>query len=79
MLIGTADSVHYVLDAFDGHLLRRLIGFRGLGKVDEYGKLCLKPQNRNGSGQEVCWSPDGRYVIAGTSLSSDLVLYGRCV
>lgn len=66
LLVGTADSVHYVLDAFDGHLLRRLRDFVGLGVIDANGKLLLKKE-RNGSGQEVCWSPDGRYVVSGAS------------
>lgn len=73
LLIGTADSVHYVIDAFDGNLIHRLTGFRGLGTVDENGKLSLKVQNRNGSGQEVCWSPDGRYVVGGAFAPSTLL------
>lgn len=65
LLVGTAGDVHYIVDSYKGTLLRRLVGHQGLegaagnpiGMVPEAGV----------SGQEVCWTPDGKFVISGQS------------
>lgn len=59
LLIGTASDVHYVLDAYELGILRRLEGHRGLGP-----RL---------SGEEVCWSADSRYVFSGSADGNTVV------
>ncbi|KAL1405198.1 hypothetical protein Q8F55_008823 [Vanrija albida] len=51
LLVGTASNVHYVLDAFDLVIVRRLEGHGGLDRH---------------SGEEVCWSADSRCVFSGS-------------
>jgi len=53
ILVGTTGAVHYILDAFDGSVKCRLIGF---GSCDFEGL----------TGGNVCFTPDGRYVLGGT-------------
>lgn len=65
ILIGTAGDVHYVLDAFDGNLLARLEGFRGLegGKTgDHFGVMPVKGI----SGEEVGWTTDSKLIVSGS-------------
>lgn len=65
ILIGTAGDVHYVLDAFDGSLLARLEGFRGLegGKTgDHFGVMPVKGI----SGEEVGWTTDSKFIVSGS-------------
>jgi COMPASS component SWD2 len=51
ILVGTSGSVHYVLDAFDLVILRRLEGHQqGLNRL---------------SGEEVCWTADSNWVMSG--------------
>lgn len=52
LLVGTSSNVHYVLDAYDLTLLRRLEGHQGLG-----------PR----SGEEVSWSADSKWVLSGSA------------
>jgi len=65
LLVGTAGNVHYVLDAFDGTLLIRLEGFTGLegGKTGREGGMV---PTRGISGEEVCWTPDSKFVVGGS-------------
>lgn len=50
--MGTASGVHYVLDAYDLSILRRLEGHQqGLGRL---------------SGEEVCWTSDSHWVLSGS-------------
>lgn len=67
LLVSTSGDVHYVLDAFSGRVLRRLVGHMGLEtKRGPDGKATKDtvPQ-RGGSGEETCWTPDGKYVMSG--------------
>ena len=52
LLIGTSLDAHYLLDAFELSLLRRLVGHKSLGRS---------------SGEEVSFSADSRYVISGSA------------
>lgn len=52
LLVGTSGNVHYVLDAYDLTLLRRLEGHTGLGRS---------------SGEEVSWSADSKWVLSGSA------------
>ncbi|KOS13640.1 wd40 repeat-like protein [Malassezia pachydermatis] len=65
ILAGTSGDVHYVLDAFSGQMLFRLVGHVGLERA-EGGSIGMVP-TAGISGQELCWSPDGRIVIAGSA------------
>jgi COMPASS component SWD2 len=56
ILVGTTGGVHYVLDAFAGEIKARLIDHTA--------------NNLPGlTSGDVCFTPDGRYVIGGTSLA----------
>lgn len=52
LLVGTSSNTHYVLDAYDLTLLRRLQGHQGLGSR---------------SGEEVTWSADSKWVLSGSA------------
>ena len=53
ILVGTTGGVHYILDAFNGQMKGRLIDHAA--------------NTINGlSSGDVCFTPDGRYVIGGT-------------
>jgi COMPASS component SWD2 len=53
ILVGTNGGVHYILDAFQGGIKARLIDHT--------------PANLPGlSSGDVCFTPDGRYVLGGT-------------
>ncbi|KAI8094826.1 Hydantoinase B/oxoprolinase-domain-containing protein [Gilbertella persicaria] len=52
IIITTVGDVLYVIDAFEGTLLQRLVGHVG-------------PQHPSTCGEEVCVTPDARYVMAG--------------
>lgn len=53
ILVGTTGGVHYILDAFQGAMKGRLI--------DHTANVI--PGLSSG---DVCFTPDGRYVIGGT-------------
>lgn len=57
ILIGTSLGIHYVVDAFDLSVIRRLDGCRSLGegRHSEVG--------RGRSGEDVSWSADSRWVV----------------
>jgi len=65
LLAGTSGDVHYVLDAFSGKLLYRLVGHVGLERAD--GASIGLVASAGISGQELCWTPDGQMVIAGSA------------
>ncbi|WFC99853.1 hypothetical protein MYAM1_002599 [Malassezia yamatoensis] len=65
ILVGTAGDVHYILDSFAGKLLWRLVGHVGLEQAPGHS-VGMAPQ-AGISGQEVCWTPDGRMVLAGSA------------
>ncbi|KZW02757.1 WD40 repeat-like protein [Exidia glandulosa HHB12029] len=72
LLVGTSGDAHYVLDAFDGRLLARLQGHVGL----ERGKAGTAPgvvPVRGISGEEVCWTPDSKYIVGGSQAGKILV------
>ncbi|WFD36963.1 hypothetical protein MCUN1_003855 [Malassezia cuniculi] len=65
ILVGTAGDVHYVVDSFSGKVVFRLIGHVGLERADN-AAIGMIPQ-AGASGSEVCWTPDGNMVIAGSA------------
>ncbi|KAH9856519.1 WD40-repeat-containing domain protein [Lenzites betulinus] len=65
LLVGCSGDAHYVMDAFDGHLLAKLEGHTGL----ERRKLDIPPSiepSRGCSGEEVSWTPDSKFIMSGS-------------
>lgn len=65
ILIGTSGDAHYVYDSYEGVLLVKLEGFKGLegGKTgDQYGVSPVKGI----SGEEVGWTSDSKFIIGGS-------------
>ncbi|KAG9013866.1 member of Set1p complex, histone methyl transferase [Tulasnella sp. JGI-2019a] len=65
ILIGTSGDAHYVYDSYEGVLLAKLEGFKGLegGKNgDQYGVSPVKGI----SGEEVGWTSDSKFIIGGS-------------
>lgn len=65
LLIGCSGDAHYILDAFEGHLLAKLEGHVGLERRKLGTQLGIDPV-RGSSGEEVCWTPDSKFVISGS-------------
>ncbi|TFK72975.1 WD40 repeat-like protein [Pluteus cervinus] len=65
LLVGCSGDAHYVLDAFEGHLLARLEGQVGLERRTVGTPGSIEPSKGN-SGEEVCWTPDSKYIIGGS-------------
>lgn len=65
ILVGTSGDAHYILDAFEGHLLAKLEGFIGLERGRVGAQLSFTPV-KGISGEEVSWTPDSKYVVGGT-------------
>jgi COMPASS component SWD2 len=64
LLVGTAGNAHYLMDAFDGYLLAKLEGFEGLERGKSGNSVGIVP-GRGISGEEVCFTPDSKFVIGG--------------
>jgi COMPASS component SWD2 len=62
LLVGTSGGVHYIMDAFDGPMLARLAGHVPLDPKQPLGAL----PSRQISGEEVCWTPDSKFVLSGS-------------
>lgn len=65
ILVGTSGDAHYILDAFEGHLLAKLEGFVGLERGRMGAQLGVNPV-KGISGEEVSWTPDSKYVVGGS-------------
>lgn len=72
LLVGTAGDVHYVIDAFDGVTLFRLVGHVGLERGKSGRESSMIP-SRGISGEELTWTPDSKYVIGGSEDGKVLV------
>lgn len=59
--------MHYVLDGFNGNVTARLEGHIGLEKVGLPNPDIVGPPRIGASGQEVSWTPDGRFVLSGSA------------
>ncbi|TFY55467.1 hypothetical protein EVJ58_g8234 [Rhodofomes roseus] len=66
LLVGCSGDAHYILDAFEGHLLVKLEGHVGLERRKLSTPLKIEPE-RGCSGEEVSWTPDSRFVISGSA------------
>jgi COMPASS component SWD2 len=64
LLVGCSGDAHYIIDAFEGHVLAKLEGHIGLERRRLDTPISIEPQ-RGCSGEEVSWTPDSKYVIGG--------------
>lgn len=64
LLVGCSGDAHYIVDAFEGHVLAKLEGHIGLERRRLDTPISIEPQ-RGCSGEEVSWTPDSKYVVGG--------------
>ncbi|KAN0092837.1 WD40-repeat-containing domain protein [Tylopilus felleus] len=65
ILVGCSGDAHYIIDAFEGHLLAKLEGRIGLERRRMDAPQSIDPVRGN-SGEEVSWTPDSKYIISGS-------------
>ncbi|KAK0235790.1 WD40-repeat-containing domain protein [Armillaria nabsnona] len=65
ILVGCSGDAHYIMDAFEGHLLAKLQGHIGLERRSTAAPPTIEPA-KGGSGEEVSWTPDSRYIVSGS-------------
>ncbi|KAG6844951.1 hypothetical protein H0H87_002065 [Tephrocybe sp. NHM501043] len=65
ILVGCSGDAHYILDAYEGHLLAKLEGYVGLERRSLSAPPSIEPA-KGSSGEEVSWTPDSKYVIGGS-------------
>ncbi len=67
LLVGTSGDAHYVIDTFppEEGVAARLVGHQGLEKAS--GSAMGMVAEAGISGQEVCWTPDGKWVMSGSA------------
>jgi COMPASS component SWD2 len=64
LLVGCSGDAHYIIDAFEGHVLAKLEGHIGLERRRLDTPISIEPQ-RGCSGEEMSWTPDSKYVVGG--------------
>lgn len=65
LLVGCSGDAHYILDAFEGHLLAKLEGHIGLERRNSSAPPSIEPA-KGSSGEEVSWTPDSKYIVGGS-------------
>ncbi|KAH9928680.1 WD40 repeat-like protein [Fomitopsis serialis] len=73
LLVGCSGAAHYILDAFEGHLLAKLEGHVGLERRKLSTPLKIEPE-QGCSGEEVSWTPDSKFIVSG-SLDGKVVMW----
>lgn len=73
LLVGCSGDAHYIMDAFEGHLLAKLTGHLGLERRSPNAPRQIEPE-RGISGEEVSWTPDSKYVVGG-SLDGKILIW----
>lgn len=67
LLVGTAGDAHYILDAYEGSMMIKLEGHKGLERGKQLGNGAGSITNPRGiSGEEASWTPDSRFVVSGS-------------
>jgi COMPASS component SWD2 len=66
LLVGTSGDSHYLLDAYDGLMIAKLEGHRGLERGKNPQGQPLNPPNKGISGDELSWTPDSKFVVGGS-------------
>jgi COMPASS component SWD2 len=64
LLVGCSGDAHYIIDAFEGHVLAKLEGHIGLERRRLDTPINIEPQ-RGCSGEEVSWTPDSKFIVGG--------------
>lgn len=65
LLVGTSTNAHYIMDAYDGGMVAKLVGHVGLER-GKAGKETAPQPVKGISGNELCWTPDSKYVVGGS-------------
>jgi len=65
LLVGCSGDAHYIMDAYEGHLLAKLEGHVGLERRSMSAPPSIEP-SKGSSGEEVSWTPDSKYVVGGS-------------
>ncbi|KAF8072024.1 WD40-repeat-containing domain protein [Lyophyllum atratum] len=65
LLVGCSGDAHYIMDAYEGHLLAKLEGHVGLERRSISAPPSIEPA-KGSSGEEVSWTPDSKYVVGGS-------------
>lgn len=58
LLVGTDRATHYIIDAFELNIVRRLEGHQGLGRA---------------SSEELSWSADSNFILSGSADGSIII------
>lgn len=66
LLVGCSGNAHYILDAFEGHLLAKLEGHTGLERRGMSNHPPGIEPVRGCSGEEVSWTPDSKFIVSGS-------------
>ena len=72
-MVGCSGNAHYIMDSFEGHLLAKLEGHVGLERRKMTVRESMEP-SKGISGEEVCWTPDSKFVLSG-SLDGRVVVW----
>jgi COMPASS component SWD2 len=72
ILVGTSTNAHYIIDSFEGLLVAKLVGHIGLER-GKFGKDTAPQPIKGISGDEVCWTPDSKFVVGGSQDGKILV------
>ncbi|KAF8212530.1 WD40-repeat-containing domain protein [Mycena galopus ATCC 62051] len=73
LLVGCSGDAHYIVDAFEGHLLVKLEGHKGLERRSTQAPQNIEPV-KGSSGEEVGWTPDSKYIVGG-SLDGKIIIW----
>ncbi|KAG6850706.1 hypothetical protein H0H93_009864 [Arthromyces matolae] len=73
ILVGCSGDAHYILDAYEGHVLAKLEGHVGLERRSINTAPVIEPA-KGSSGEEVSWTPDSKYVVGG-SLDGKVIVW----
>ncbi|KAF5392154.1 hypothetical protein D9757_001490 [Collybiopsis confluens] len=73
ILVGCSGDAHYILDAFNGHLVAKLEGHLGLERRSAVTPPTIQP-DKGCSGEEVSWTPDSKYIVGG-SLDGKILIW----
>ncbi|KAF9466540.1 WD40-repeat-containing domain protein [Collybia nuda] len=65
LLVGCSGDAHYIMDAYEGHLLAKLVGHVGLERRSMSAPPSIEPM-KGSSGEEVGWTPDSKYIVGGS-------------
>lgn len=73
ILVGCSGNAHYIVDSFEGTILAKLEGHVGLERRGMNAPPSIDPV-KGISGEEVCWTPDSKYVLGG-SLDGNIMIW----